>query len=325
MRTARDKAVTSIVLLAAAALVLALTGCEAGSAAEEGTPAPASSETTSSETTAPSSSSAAPSSSNSSTVKPLPTTTNPKPPSTPTPPVAGGWPGPNNTGWAPTGVKLAPLGCNGGEFLIDKPGTVIDGKQIPCSVRVTADNVKITRSKVTATGQWGVYLVDKNAGLTLQDVEIVGSDACEYGVGFEDVTSIRINVSGCSDGVKMEKGSSLIDSWIHDLSKGEGDHNDGVQITGGSNITIRHNRIENPKNQTSAILVGGEFGSPSNILIENNLLNGGNYTVYLDPKGTNRVIRNNVFTRNYVYGPARLDGQVEWTGNTYEDGATVKS
>lgn len=324
MRTARDKAVTSTVLLAAAALVLAVTGCKASPAAEAGSPTtPASSETTSSSTTAPSSSSAPPSSTNSSTVKPLPTTTTPKPPSIPTPP-AGGWPGPNNTGWAHTGVKLAPLACNGGDYIIDKPGTVIDGKQIPCSIRVTADNVKITRSKVTATGQWGIYLVDKNAGLTVQDVEIVGSDACEYGVGFEDVTSVRINVSGCSDGVKMETGSSLIDSWIHDLSKGEGDHNDGIQITGGSNITIRHNRIENPKNQTSAILVGGEFGSPSNILIENNLLNGGNYTVYLDPKGTNRVIRNNVFTRNFVYGPARLDGQVDWTNNTYEDGATVK-
>ncbi|WTX00783.1 right-handed parallel beta-helix repeat-containing protein (plasmid) [Streptomycetaceae bacterium NBC_01309] len=207
--------------------------------------------------------------------------------------------------------------------MIDKPGTVIDGKDIPCSVRVTADGVRITRSKVTATGQWGVYLVDRHTDLLVQDVEIVGTADCEYGVGFQSVKSVRIDVSGCSDGVKMERGASLVDSWIHDLSRGPGDHNDGVQITGGSDITIRHNRIENPRNQTSAILVGGEFGSPSNILVENNFLDGGNYTVYLDPKGSNRVIRNNVFTRNYVYGPARLDGQVEWAGNTHEDGTAV--
>ncbi|ANZ42271.1 hypothetical protein BBK82_46450 [Lentzea guizhouensis] len=313
----------SVVLLIAAALALA--GCKSGADAKEGDPTSAVPTSTETSSSAPaSSSSAAPSSTSSSVAPPLPTTTKPKPPSTPTPPVAGGWPGPNNTGWAHTGVKLAALACKGGEYLIDKPGTVVDGKQIPCSVRVTADDVKITRSQVKATGQWGVYLVDKNARLTLQDVEIVGSDACEYGVGFEDVTSVRINVSGCSDGVKMERNASLIDSWIHDLSKGPGDHNDGVQITGGSNITIRHSKIENPNNQTSAILVGGEFGSPSNILIENNFLNGGNYTIYLDPKGTNRVIRDNVFTRSHVYGPARLDGQVEWVNNTYEDGAAVK-
>jgi hypothetical protein len=313
-----------VVLVIAAALALA--GCEAGAGAEEG--GTGSAAPTSSETSSPapaSSSSAVPSSSQPSVAPPLPTTTKPKPPSTPTPPVAGGWPGPGNTGWAHTGVKLSTLACKNDEYLIDKAGTVIDGKQIPCSVRVTADDVKITRSQVKATGRWGVYLVDKFTRLTLQDVEIIGSDACEYGVGFEDVTAVRINVSGCSDGVKMESGASLVDSWVHDLSKGPGDHNDGVQITGGSNITIRHNRIENPKNQTSAILVGGEFGSPSNILIEDNFLNGGNYTIYLDPKGTNRVIRGNVFTKSFVYGPARLDGQVEWVNNTFEDGSAVKN
>lgn len=336
MRTARDRAVTSrdngrptrfpVVVMIAAVAALALAGCKSGADAKEGDPTtapPSSGETSSSAPVG--SSSAAPSSSQSSVAPPLPTSPKPKPPSTPEPPVAGGWPGAHNTGWAHTGVKLSPLACKGGEYLVDKAGTVIDGKTIPCSVRVTADDVKITRSQVRATGQWGVYLVDKNARLTIQDVEIIGSEACEYGVGFEDVTSVRINVSGCSDGVKMEQNASLIDSWIHDLSKGEGDHNDGVQITGSSNITIRHNRIENPRNQTSAILVGGEFGSPSNILIESNFLNGGNYTIYLDPKGTNRVIRNNVFTKGFVYGPARLDGQVVWTDNTYEDGSVVKN
>ncbi|KOV84951.1 right-handed parallel beta-helix repeat-containing protein [Nocardia sp. NRRL S-836] len=313
---------TVVALIAAA---LALAGCKSGAGAREDDPstAPPVSETSSS---APeSSSSAAPSSTQSSVAPPLPTTTTPKPPSIPTPPVAGGWPGPGNTGWAHTGVKLAPVACKGGEYLIDKAGTVVDGKQIPCSVRVTANDVKITRSQVRATGQWGVYLVDKFTRLTVQDVEITGSDACEYGVGYGGVTSVRINISGCSDGVKMDTGASLIDSWVHDLSKGDGDHNDGVQITGGSNITIRHSRIENPKNQTSAILVGGEFGSPSNILIENSFLDGGNYTIYLDPKGTNRVIRNNVFTKSFVYGPARLDGQVEWVNNTFEDGSVVQN
>ncbi|MEU7475918.1 right-handed parallel beta-helix repeat-containing protein [Lentzea sp. NPDC042327] len=314
----------SVVVVIAAALALA--GCKAGAGAEEGDPTGAAPTSTETSSPAPaSSSSAAPSSTQSSVAPPLPTTTTPKPPSTPTPPAAGGWPGPDNTGWAHTGVKLAPLPCKGGEYLIDKAGTVIDGKQIPCSVRVTANDVKITRSQVRATGQWGVYLVDKFTRLTVQDVEIIGSDDCEYGVGYGGVTSVRINISGCSDGVKMDTGASLVDSWIHDLSKGPGDHNDGIQITGGSNITIRHNRIENPKNQTSAILVGGEFGSPSNILIANNFLNGGNYTIYLDPKGTNRVIRDNVFTKGFVYGPARLDGQVEWVNNTYEDGSAVKN
>jgi hypothetical protein len=96
-----------------------------------------------------------------------------------------------------------------------------------------------------------------------------------------------------------------------------------VQTTGGSNITVRHNRIDNPHAQTSCLMVGGEYGSPSNILIEGNYLNGGNYTIYLDPKGTNRVIRD-TFTKTYVCGPAALAGRYTWQHNRYTDGSPLK-
>lgn len=322
----RDRAVDRDALrkvLLTAVAALSLTACGMGSrqVAPAPTTAPDVTETTTvtsvppTTTTAPSTTSAVPSSTT--------TTRPPAPPAPPPAPAPSGWPSAANTGYEHTGVALTPAACSGGALVIDTPGTVIDGRSIPCSVRVNANNVTISRSKITANGMWGIYQPDAYRGLKITDTQIIGGDECEYGVGFMAYTATRLDVSGCSDGMKMEEGSTMVDSWVHDLSSGPDDHNDGVQITGGSSITIRHNRIENPHNQTSVILVGGEFGAPSNILIENNYLDGGNYTIYLDPNGSNRVIRNNTFTRTHVYGPARLDGQVTWTGNAYPDGAVI--
>ena len=251
------------------------------------------------------------------------------PPQAAPPPPPSAQPGPHNTGYQHTGVKLTPMNCEKGELVIDKPGTVIDGKSIPCSVRVAADNVRITRSLIKTTAPYGIYKLDQYANLQVIDTEIAGSGkGCGYGIGFNRVHTIRVNIHGCNDGVHTEQGSTLEYSWIHDLEytglDSEEPHNDGVQSTGSSNITIRGNTISNPRHQTSCILIGGEGGAPSNVLIEGNWLDGGNYTIYLDPNGSNRTIRNNVFGKSFVYGPANVAGQLDWAGNTFADGGEVK-
>lgn len=247
------------------------------------------------------------------------------------PPTLAGWPGANNTGWKPTGVTLTPLACTAnGELRLDKPGTVITGRDINCNVYVTASNVTIRKSRISSSADWAVRTDDSTTGFRIEDTEIAGKPGCKAALTFAHWTAYRLNIHGCGDGVRAEEQTLLQDSWIHDFWDGyqngvqvDTPHHDGVQGTGGSGVTIRHNRIDNPNNQTSCILIGGEFGSPSNILIENNYLNGGNFTIYLDPKGSNRRIVDNTFTRNYVYGTSRLDGQYAWTGNRYTDGAEV--
>jgi Right handed beta helix region len=257
----------------------------------------------------------------------------PKPSASPEPatPAPGGWPGAGNTGWRHTGVSLTPFSCSGGVTEITRSGTVIDGKDIRCGLLIRADNVTVRRSRVVTATEIPIRTEDGRRGARIIDTEIDGSPGgCIAAIGYEGWTAIRVDIHGCGDGVRIETGSTLQDSWIHDFWDGtvngqqvDDPHHDGAQSTGGSGMTIRHNRIDNPKDQTSCILIGGEFGAPSNVLIENNYLNGGNYSIYLDPKGSNRVIRNNVFTRNHVYGPLRLEGTYTFTGNRYTDGAPV--
>lgn len=264
------------------------------------------------------------------TPKPSP---KPKPsPSRPPDTSPAGWPGSGNTGWAHTGVALKPFGCTGDITEISTPGTVIDGRDVACGLVISTNNVTISRSRITSGADIAVRTVDGRTGIRFTDVEIVGLPGCTAGIGYMGWTALRVNIHGCGDGVRIEDGSTLQDSWIHDFWDGmkngqqiDTPHHDGAQSTGGSNMTIRHNRIQNPNDQTSCILIGGEFGTPSNVLIENNYLDGGNYTIYLDPKGSNRVIRGNTFTRSHVYGPARIEGQVVWQANRYTDGAPVSS
>lgn len=263
---------------------------------------------------------------------PSPTPSRPRPPSPSRtrPPAPAGFPGPDNTGWRHTGVTLRPFHCTGDVTEITKAGTVIDGMDIGCGLLIRADNVTISRSRVSADAQLPVRTEDGRTGVRIVDVEIAGRPGCIAGIGYMGWTALRVDIHGCGDGVRIENGSTLQDSWIHAFWDGTKDgkqidtpHHDGAQSTGGSDIVIRHNRIDNPHDQTSCVLIGNEFGTPSNILIENNYLDGGNYSVYLAPTGTNRVIRNNTFTRNHVYGPTSIGGQYVWTGNHYTDGAPV--
>lgn len=263
------------------------------------------------------------------TPRPTASTTHPPVPPAGSGPV-GGWPGAGNTGWQHTGVQLAAFACTGDVTEITTAGTVIDGKDIRCGLLIRTDNVTISRSRVSTGQDIPIRTEDGRRGARITDVEIAGQPGCIAAIGYEGWTATRVNIHGCGDGVRIENGSTLQDSWIHDFWDGtkngqqiDDPHHDGAQSTGGSDLTIRHNRIDNPHDQTSCMLIGGEFGSPSNVLIEDNYLNGGNYSIYLDPKGSNRVIRNNTFTRNYVYGPLRLEGTYTFAGNHYTDGKPV--
>ena len=78
------------------------------------------------------------------------------------------------------------------------------------------------------------------------------------------------------------------DNWIHDPIPCCGPaqpHTDSVQIpSGGSNITIRHNRIyggyiDQSNFGNAAITMGGNV---SGIVVDNNILAGGGFTIYCE-------------------------------------------
>jgi hypothetical protein len=201
---------------------------------------------------------------------------------------------------------------------VSTDGAVVDGRDIRGTVRVEADNVTIRRSRVTVGAHYGIMIGNGAIGTLIEDVEINGQPGCAAGIGFQHYTARRVNMHGCSDGAKLGADTTVEHSWIHDLRHAAGDHNDGLQGTGGSNIIIRFNSIENPNTQTSCILLGDEDDPTSNVLVEGNHLNGGNFTLYLGA-GTNRLFKDNRFGRDDVYGLMSNAGPFDQSGNVWDD------
>jgi hypothetical protein len=93
------------------------------------------------------------------------------------------------------------------------------------------------------------YFDNGNTGLLVEDSEIIGTSGdVTSGVAFANYTARRLNIHGMADGLKADSNVLIEDCWIHDLSNGAGEHNDGVQSTGGKGVTIRHNSISGASN-----------------------------------------------------------------------------
>lgn len=252
-----------------------------------------------------------------STVQPAPTTSAPSTP----PPPSSEWPGADNTG-VPAGVTLTPSG----PLTVTVDGTVIDGKEISGAVVVKAKSVVIKNSRIKGTDFWGVH-TEGSGSVVLQDSEIIGFSNA---LGFSNWQAYRVEISGQrQDGVKFGSNTVLQDSWIHAMNPEPGSHTDGGQLQSGEvNVLIRHNVIDvSGARGNAALFLAPDLGPSTNgpITVDNNKLNGGNYTLYCVDGDNGKYfvknisITNNRFGRTYQYGPASVNVPITQSGNVWDN------
>ena len=253
-----------------------------------------------------------------------PVTTAP-PVTEPPAPAAPAYPDASTTG-VQDGVSLSPSGS----ITVTQDGAVIEGLDVSGRIVVRADDVTIRNVRVSSNASHLIRNYGKN--LLIEDVTLVGEQPCSAGIAFNNYTARRVDVSGCADGLKANGNVVVEDSYIHDLRKWAGTHNDGIQSTGGSNMVIRNNTIEGAfRDSVSAIKFTSEFNHLSDVTIEGNQFFGGNYTIYLTKKPGMRAptdirIADNVF----------VEGSAKWgwlfndnhssqvfENNTWDDGTPV--
>lgn len=232
------------------------------------------------------------------------------------------WPGEASTG-VPSGTRLR----QSGPLVVSQPGAVVRDLDVHGCVQVLAPFVTIERSRIS--GSCATLVENHSTDLTIRDTELVGVDQVPNGqaIGYGNYTALRVNVHGTGDGLRANGDVLIKDSWVHDLKECADCHNDGVQVSQGTNVHIAHNRIENANGQTSAVLVKADQGDISSLDVEGNLLDGGGYTVYLLPARyalTDVRVVDNVFGRTFHaqggrYGPADVKADVSWMGNTWAD------
>ncbi len=203
------------------------------------------------------------------------------------------------------------------------------------TIVIDADNVTLRNFKIDQRyNYYGIQIKNGHSGILIEDGEIYNiQSAGLMGVGF---TARRLYIhESNSDAMKIQGsgGPTLVEySYIEKVGKAADSHPDGNQTQGGSNITFRYNNIHMPSPGTSSY-PGAPYKanatfmlqrSISNLVIENNWMNGGSYTIYCpgeSPDGV--VVRNNVFGRDFTYG-TRSGPCSQWYGNIWQDtGGTV--
>ena len=256
---------------------------------------------------------------------PSPTPTTPSPtPTTPSPtPTGSTWPGASNTG-VPAGTVLT---AYTGPCTITVANTVIDAKAITCAqLLIKATGVKVTRSSITGSSDPAVAV--SGGDLAISDSTIVAA-VNTTGLGDNNWTATRVNISGGNRGANCDNHCTLQDSWLHGQRVSGTTH--ASVLRAGEFTTAIHNTLncEAPADNCSADLTGyPDFAPTHDWTITGNLfiaqhLGGGYFCSYggasagkpfsNDPaNAVNIQFRNNT----YQHGPGG------WCGG-YPDGAPI--
>lgn len=257
-------------------------------------------------------------------------------PQAPVPSVAArAFPGAGNTG-VPPGTALTPSGT----ITVTTAGAVVEKLDVTGCILVRASDVTIRSTRVRGSCRAGAIDTGYGAysGIVIHDVEIDGlnEDAGAALLGNSGFTCRRCNIHHGGGGVRMTSDVVLEDSWIHDIYGSGSSHNSGVGSNGGRNFTVRGNNIDcsTLPNCSGALVLYGDFDPVADVLVENNLFNGGGYCVYggsvpdkAFPIASNTRFIGNAFGRAAFgkcgyYGPytswSDANGNA-WTGNVWHD------
>jgi hypothetical protein len=245
-------------------------------------------------------------------------------------PSACGFPDATNTG-VPAGTPLERVD---GSVTLSTPGEVYSGKEVHGEIHVLADNVTIEKVRVISSNYYPIDLNYGDAepkGTVIRDVEIdmQGMDEGK-GISFDNYTAQRVWFHNGLDCAHAGRNVVITDSFC-DLPKLDPDspaHADGFQSDGGGNFVFRHNTIRNPNSQTAAILMSTNTAPIADVVIDNNLMSGGGYTVYCGTseggvttnlRYTNNVISREFFRRGGYWGPTTdCDDVAESHGNVWD-------
>lgn len=230
------------------------------------------------------------------------------------------WPSARNTG-VPAGTKLRASGS----LQLEKNGQVVTGLDINGCVDVRAKNVTIRKSRINCDrSTYSIRTHDGATNLVVEDVEINGGGNNSAAVCCGNYTLRRVNIHNVIDGPRLGSNVTIVDSWIHDLARVSGSHNDALQTTGATNIVVRHNRLDTYRPSTgdpfnACLMIGSTTGPQvANLTFEDNYCNGGNYSIGIrtDLNASNVVFRRNVFGRDFRYG---VVAHPDHPGITWED------
>jgi hypothetical protein len=238
------------------------------------------------------------------------------------------WPDAKTAG-VPAGKTLR---THAGDLVITTAGTVIDGLLVTGSIIVQAPNVTIRNTRVYPP-HGAFWLIRQTPGATNLDIEnseLVGNGV-HIGVNME-TSGLRVQACDIHDvdtAMAVAGDSATVRlNYLHAVKT-------GIGATGHHATLLIHQNTIVATIPGEAAISFADNNSLTNVLIDENMLTGGNYTVYAGGgSGQQQIsVRDNRFTRAESpkggrYGPlaawdVTLPGN-EWSDNVWDDtGAPV--
>jgi hypothetical protein len=244
------------------------------------------------------------------------------------------YPPPACTG-VPAGWK--PKKTVNGDLTVTTAGAVISDHLVTGSILIKADNVTISKTRVY--GAVDNFHGNKVYGhTTIKDTEVVNppgqeySSNDQYAFGVADYTCLRCKVINRMEGWRVGasdysgSGSVLIQDSFAQLAVPPGmcessdPHGDGIQAYGGPTVTIKHNTIDQRKDEcpTAPIFIPDQGNAGATV--QDNLIAGGGYALRLTGGDFPAVTGNKVVQGSFGYGPVELScGKI----GTFSGNATV--
>ena len=236
-----------------------------------------------------------------------------------------------------------------GNMVVTTPGAVIQNMDIRGTINVRANNVTVrncfVRGGVVGVTSGSVALIMQYSstvtGLLVEDCTICPQSPTRFtnGIQGSGMTIRRCDISNGVDGINAMNSNVLVEScYIHDGAYYTPDvghpdlqsHDDGAQITNGTNIVYTNNNITSYF--MSCFMIGQLQGPLVGLKLVNNWLDGGSCQININSAQYGRfapVITGNRFGRSRPVSYQILaTGQVDLanvTGNVWDDnGQPVK-
>lgn len=160
-------------------------------------------------------------------------------------------------------------------------------------------------------------LWNQSSGLQASIGKCQGS-GLDAGFQYSEAILTGVEITGSFDGAKAFSGTHLIDCWIHGLNAGGGydpspssggsgnsaggyTHNDGVQISAGSGISLLRTRIEDT-GYNSGLFIDPDQGQISGVQILDSFLQGGNFAYFVVHSTANTNVPFNLEVGRTMFG-----------------------
>lgn len=221
--------------------------------------------------------------------------------------------GPWNTG-IPAGTVLTPQGIP----IVTANDLVYDAIDCTAIKITTGLRARFTRCRVKFSG--ALYGIDTTTSSATSLADAAVFEDCEIDGGTVLGASAiaggrailrRCNIYGGGDIVKFSGQFLMEDCWLHDFYRQAGGHHDGLQVTSGTNMTVRRCKIDmyreaTDDNGNACLQVGNTQGGIDGLTIEDCHMDGGNYVLNSN-NGNGNVVQNVQLRRN-TFGPNRRFG-----------------